>query len=268
MATRPDSDDRPIGLLDSGIGGLTIWRAVRRLLPQESLVYAADQAYFPYGDKPDDVLRRRAELVSGRLIEMGAKLIVVACNTASVQALADLRAAYPMTPFVGVVPVIKTLSRVTKTGVIAVLCTPSTAQSAYIRMLAGQFAADKRVLVIECPGLADRLEAGELRSPATRALLERLLRPVSDVRADTLGLGSTHYPLVKGAIKRILGPGVRVYEPSRPVARRVRQVLTEMGALSGQEAPSYEFYTTGRPERLRAIVERLLRLPEARVRRL
>ncbi len=266
MEARLASDDRPVGLLDSGVGGLTIWRAVRRLLPRESLIYVADQSYFPYGDRTDAELRHRSELISRRLVDLNAKLIVVACNTASVQALAHLRATFPDTPFVGVVPVIKTLARVTRTDVIALLCTPGTAKSDYIQMLAQEFGSGKELLVVECPGLATALEAGQLRSPETRRLLERLLQPVIAGGADAVGLGSTHYPLARRAIKRILGPGVKVFEPSRPVARRVRQLLTEMSALSCLEEPSYDFLTTGRPEQLQAILNRVLRLPGARAR--
>lgn len=251
------SDDRPIGFIDSGVGGLTILRAVRRLLPRESTLYVADQAYFPYGDKPEAELQLRAEYLSRRLMEKGAKLIVVACNAASVGALAHLRAVFPGFPFVGVVPVIKTLARVTRSGVIGLLCTPSTAQSPYTRMLADEFAAERRLIVVPCPGLADRIELGEAASPATEALLRRLLEPLLAAGADAVGLGCTHYPLARRAIKRVLGPGVRVYEPSRPVARRVRQLLTQMDALSTAPAPRHQLFTTGRPQQLQKVLDRL-----------
>jgi len=264
----PASDDRPVGFIDSGVGGLTILRAVRRLLPRESTLYAADQAYFPYGDRPEAELRLRTELLSRRLIERDAKLIVVACNAASVGALAHLRATFPATPFVGVVPVIKTLARVTRTGVIGLLCTPSTARSPYIAMLAGQFAADQKLIVVECPGLANQLEFGEFSSPVTQALLHRLLQPLVAAGADAVGLGCTHYPLARRAIKRVLGPGVRVYEPSRPVARRVRQLLAEMSALSTQERPRHDFFTTGRPAQLQAVLDKLRWLAGARAEKL
>jgi glutamate racemase len=261
-------DNRPIGLFDSGVGGLTIWRAVHRLLPQESLVYAADQAYFPYADRGEEELQRRAEAVSGRLIQLGAKLVVVACNTASVGALAHVRRVFPETPFVGVVPVIKTLARVTRTGKIALLCTPSTAKSAYIQMLAAEFAAGKKLRIVPCPRLETLLEEGAFRAPETRRLLEDLLTPLAAGGVDAIGLGCTHYPLVRPLIKRILGSRVRVYEPSRPVARRVRQLLTHMSALAENESPRFDFRTTGRPERLQVIIDRVLRLPGAQAERL
>ena len=252
------ASDAPIGLIDSGIGGLSIWRAVRRLLPNERMAYIADQAFFPYGDKPPEDLCLRTEALSRVLLDMGCKLIVLACNTASVQTLAHVRAVFPDVPFVGVVPVIKTLARTTRTGKIALLCTTSTAQSPYTRMLFESFAPDKEMLIVDCEGLEALVEAGELRSAALRAHLGDVLRPVSQAGADVVGLSCTHYPLVRGAIKRALGPGVRVFEPSRPVARRVRQLLTASGELAaGRRVPDF-FGTTGEVEAYRRLVAKIV----------
>jgi glutamate racemase len=252
--------DAAIGLIDSGIGGLSIWRAIRRLLPAERMAYIADQAYFPYGDKAPEDLCVRTEALTRVLLDKGCKVIVLACNTASVQTLAHVRAVFPDVTFVGVVPVIKTLARTTRTGKIALLCTSSTAQSTYTRMLFESFAPDKEMLIVDCQGLESLVEAGELRSAALRDHLQNVLTPVAEAGVDVIGLSCTHYPLVRGAIKRALGPGVRVYEPSRPVARRVRQLLTQSGELATSRVGADWFGTTGDVEAYRRLVAKVLRV--------
>jgi glutamate racemase len=248
----------PIGLIDSGIGGLSIWRAIRRLLPNERLAYISDHAFFPYGEKDPGELCERTEALTRVLLARGCKLVVLACNTASVQTLAHVRAVFPEVPFVGVVPVIKTLARTTRTGKIALLCTTSTATSPYTRMLFESFAPDKEMLIVDCQGLESLLEAGELRSAKLRNHLQNVLTPVAEAGADVIGLSCTHYPLVRGAIKRALGPGVRGYEPSRPVARRVRTLLVQSGELAACREGADWFGTTGAVEPYRALVGKLV----------
>jgi glutamate racemase len=254
-------DDRPIGFFDSGVGGLTIWRATRKLLPLESLVFLADSGHVPYGEKSPAELRDLTARIVRFLLGLDVKLVVVACNTATVHAIGHLRETFPEIPFVGVVPVVKTLARRTRTGTIAVLSTPATAESPYLAGLIEEFAPDKRVLSVGCDGLEDLVEAGEVRTERVGALLERHLAPVRGSGADVVGLGCTHYPFLRKRIKRILGPGVRVYDPSRPVARRVRQLLTERDALAKKPNPTHRFYTTGDPRQFGAVASKLLRLP-------
>jgi len=254
-------DNRPIGFFDSGVGGLTIWRATKKLLPQESLVFLADSGHVPYGEKSTAELRDLTARIVRFLLGLDVKLVVVACNTATVHAIGHLRETFPQVPFVGVVPVVKTLSRYTKTGIIAVLSTPATASSPYLAGLIEEFAPDKRVINIGCDGLEDLLEAGEVRTGRAVALLERHLAPVRQSRADVVGLGCTHYPFLRHRIKRILGPQVRVYDPSRPVARRVRQLLAERDAFAQSANPAYRFYTTGDPKVFARVAGKLLRFP-------
>lgn len=256
-------DDRPIGFFDSGVGGLTVWRATRKLLPQESLVFLADSGHVPYGEKSREELRDLTTRIVRFLLGLDAKLVVVACNTATVHAIGHLRATFPEIPFVGVVPVVKTLARRTRTGTIAVLSTPATAESPYLAALIEEFAPDMRVLSVGCDGLEDMVEAGEVGTRPDRigALLERHLAPVRGSGADVVGLGCTHYPFLRRRIKRILGPDVRVYDPSRPVARRVRQLLTERDAFAGNANPTYRFYTTGDPRQFATVASKLLRFP-------
>ena len=254
-------DPRPIGFLDSGVGGLTIWRAVRKLLPRERLVFLADGGHVPYGEKTTAEVQDLTTRVVRRLLEHDVKMVVVACNTATVHAIDHLRAAFPELPFVGVVPVVKTLARRTHSGTIAVLSTPATARSPYLAGLIDEFAPGMRVINVGCDGLEDMIEAGEVRTGRTTALLERHLAPVRSSDADVVGLGCTHYPFLRGRIKRILGSGVRVYDPSRPVARRVRQLLAQGDAFADQRTPSYSYYTTGDPAVFKRVATTLLRTP-------
>ena len=254
-------DNRPVGLFDSGVGGLTIWRATKALLPQESLIFLADSGHVPYGEKGPEEIHDLTTRIVRFLKQFDVKLIVVACNTATVHALDYLRKTFPELHFVGVVPVVKTLARRTHTGTIAVLSTPSTARSPYLTSLIQEFAPDKQVLRVGIDGLEDAVEAGEARSSATTALLERHLAPVVESDADVVGLGCTHYPFLRDRIKRILGPDVRIYDPSKPVARRVRQLLEEADALANSENPTYRFFTTGDPEVFASVATGLLGFP-------
>lgn len=252
-------DNRPIGVFDSGVGGLSIWRAVRRLLPQENLIFFADSGHVPYGEKSTEELTDLTGRITAFLLDEGCKMIVVACNTATVHAIDHLRDRFSDVPFVGVVPVVKTLASRTRTGTIAVLSTPATADSPYLANLIGEFASDKQVVNVGCDGLEDLVEAGNIRTKQTTALLERHLAPVQASDADVVGLGCTHYPFLRNRIKTLLGPGVRVYDPSRPVARRVRQLLNE-GELFGSTAePDLRFFTTGDTELFGSVASKLLR---------
>ena len=254
-------DKRPIGFLDSGVGGLTIWRATRKLLPDESIVFFADSGHVPYGEKSTEEIHDLTERIVRFLQSLDVKLIVVACNTATVLALDYLRETFPEMPFVGVVPVVKTLARRTRTGTIAVLSTPATAKSPYLTGLIEEFAPDKEVLRVGCEGLEDMVEAGNLGGGEMTALLERHLAPVQRSAADVVGLGCTHYPFIRGRIKALLGPDVTIYDPSRPVARRVRKLLDERDAFAPNGEPSYRFYTTGDPVVVGEVASKLLRFP-------
>ncbi len=252
---------RPIGFLDSGVGGLSLMKAARRLLPAERFLVLADGRSFPYGERTPGEVRERAERLSAFLLGEGAKLIVVACNTASVHALAHLRQTFPGIPFVGVVPVVKTLARRTHSGTIALLSTPATAGSDYLSGLLDEFAPGLRVLNIGAPGLAEAVEAGHASDPQVRRLLEVCLAGVHASEADVLGLACTHYLFLRRPIKDLLGPGVLVFDPARPVARRIRQVLSERDMLAGGTPGEDAFFSTGDADRFASVARRLLRRP-------
>ncbi len=260
-ASRGKDENRPIGVFDSGVGGLTVWRAIRRLLPRESLIFLADDAHVPYGEKTSEELRQLTADIVRFFLRHDVKLMVVACNTATVYAIDHLRQQFPDMPFVGVVPVVKTLASRTRSGRIAVLSTPATSRSAYLQGLIEEFAPNLKVTNVGCDGLEDLVETGSIRGRAATQLLERHLAPVIAAQPDVVGLGCTHYPFLRARIKKILGPGVRVFDPSRPVARRVRQLLTLSSELATQKEPAFHFYTTGDAEHFAVVASKLLRFP-------
>jgi glutamate racemase len=225
------------------------------------MVFLADSGHVPYGEKQPEELEQLTAGITRFLLSRESKLIVAACNTATVHAIGYLRDEFPDVPFVGVVPVVKTLSRRTRTGTIAVLSTPATSKSPYLAGLIEEFAPDKNVVNVGCDGLEDMVESGRVGTRATTALLERHLEPVLRSDADVVGLGCTHYPFLRHRIKSMLGPGVTLYDPSRPVARRVREVLRERDAFASNPDPTFEFYTTGDVELFRSVASRLLRIP-------
>lgn len=257
---------RPIGFFDSGVGGLSILRATRRLLPAESMLYLADNAHFPYGALEDTALQVLAAQVVRFLLAHGAKLIVVACNTATVHTLASLRACFPTVPFIGVVPVVKPLATRTRIGILALLVTPATAASPYLARLVAEHADGRTVITVPCPELAALVEEGLHLDRSVGALLQRYLAPVRAGGADVLGLGCTHYPFLRGRIQRLVGPDVQIIDSGQAVAQRVRTVLAERAALAEPgHQPRYALYSTGDPAPLGRAVRRYLRLSSVSV---
>ncbi len=251
--------EAPIALFDSGVGGLSVWREVVRLLPAESTLYLADQAHLPYGPRPLEEVRRYAEGITRFLLARGAKVIVVACNTASGAALHYLRATFPEVPFVGMEPAVKPAAERTRTGTIGVIATPATFQGDLFRRLVERFAADVVLYTQVCPGLVEAVERGEADDPRTEALLHRYLDPMVAAGIDQLVLGCTHYPFLTGAIRRVVGEGVALIDPAPAVARQVRRVLAARGLLREEEGrPAHRFYTTGEVATMREQVSRLV----------
>ena len=242
---------RTIGLFDSGVGGLSVLREVRRLLPSEKLVYFADQANVPYGPRPLREVRRFADEVTRFLLAQGAKLVVVACNTASGAALHHLREAFPHVPFVGMEPAVKPAAQLSRTRTVGVIATRGTFQGVLFGRLVDRYAGDVRVITQTCPGLVERIEAGDTEGPKTRKLLETYLGPLLAEGIDTLVLGCTHYPFAIEAIRAVVGPGVRLVDPAPAVALQVRRVLAERGLLEPADGAGHtEFLTSGSPKPL------------------
>jgi glutamate racemase len=249
----------PVGVFDSGVGGLSVLRAIRQLLPAESLIYVADQAHVPYGPRPLEEVRAFTEGITGFLLGQGAKLVVVACNTASAAALHHLRQAFPETPFVGMEPAVKPAAGHTRSGVVGVLATPATFQGALYASLVERFASGVTVLQDTCPGLVGQIEAGRTASTEVEAILRQALEPMLAQGIDTVVLGCTHYPFVIPAIQEIVGEGVRVIDPAPAVAKQVHRLLEAAGMLNPGPAPGeVRYLTSGEPERLRALLPELV----------
>ena len=236
----------PIGIFDSGVGGLSVWRAVVQHLPHESTLYFADQSHVPYGPRPLTEIRTFSQNITRFLRQHGAKLIVVACNTASGAALHYLRQTFPDMPFVGMEPAIKPAIERTRTGAVGILATPATFQGDLFQRLAARFANQATLYTQTCPGLVAAVESGALDTPATRALLQQYLRPLLDAGIDQLVLGCTHYPFLSHNIQTLSGPEVTLIDPAPAVARQVQRMLAQRDALTAHPpTPTHHFYTSG-----------------------
>ena len=226
----------PIGIFDSGVGGLSVVRCVRRQLPAHPVIYVADQAHVPYGPRSLEEVREFSEAITRYLLAQGARLVMIACNAASAAALHHLRQKFPEVPFVGMEPAVKPAAEYTHTGRVGVLATPATFQGALYASVVERFAQGVTVLQDTCPGLVQQIEAGQLTAPQTRDILERALLPMLAQEIDTVVLGCTHYPFVIPLIQSIVGPAVRVIDPAPAVVRQAARLLQARGWLAADGA--------------------------------
>jgi len=250
----------PIGVFDSGVGGLSVWREVVRLLPHEDTLYFADTAHCPYGFRPATEIQQLSAAVASFLVDQGAKLLVVACNTASAAALEHLRAAFDV-PIVGMVPAVKPAARQSHTGQVGVLATGVTLHGELYQEVHQRFAGGVTVRSVACPGLVELVEAGRAESPEAEALLRHCLEPLLAAGIDVLVLGCTHYPFLASAIRRVAGPDLLLLDPSPAVARQAERVLAREGLLTARtRAGRHAFFTTGEPAALVAFLRQTLGL--------
>ena len=255
------NNNNPIGVFDSGVGGLSVLQHVRAVLPRESLLYVADSGHAPYGGKPVDFIVRRSLAITEFLLEQQAKAVVVACNTATAAAIARLRACFSI-PIVGIEPALKPAVAATRSGVVGILATGSTVRSDKFATLLDQHGQRARVIVQPCPGLADCVERGDLHGPRCQMLLTRYLQPLLAEGADTLVLGCTHYPFLIPAIQRLAGPTVAILDPSPAVARQLRRRLETGSLLTGEPATGgVRYFSSGPLEPTAALMARLLEHP-------
>ena len=251
-------DKRPIGIFDSGIGGLTVLNAIRQALPTERLFYFGDNAHVPYGPRTLEEVRSFSHAIAHALIAQDCKLIVIACNTASAAALASLREAFPYMPFVGMEPAVKPAVEHTHTGVVGVIATVATFQSALYASVVERFSQGVEVLHQPCPGLVKQIEAGEFDTPKTEAMLRGWLEPMLAKNIDALVLGCTHYPIVRSLIERIVGPDVRLIDPAPAIARQVGRLLQQRDhAAPGDAQGSTALWTSGDPSDFAMMMERM-----------
>ncbi len=245
-----------IGIFDSGVGGLSVAREIRRQLPHEQLLYFADSAYCPYGGRPVEEIRARSLAIGGYLIEHGAKVLVVACNSASGAALEALRETYSL-PVVGMEPAVKPAALTTRTGRIGVMATAATLAAERFDRLMENYARDVEVVAQPCPGLVELVEEGEFTGESVREALTRILEPLRQADVDAVVLGCTHYPFLQEEIARVLGPQVTLIDSAPAVARQTRRVLEERGMLAPEGEGSIRVITSGDPEKVRPVASRL-----------
>lgn len=244
----------PVGVFDSGLGGLTVLRALRAQLPQEDFLYFSDARHLPYGDKPEAFLRERGELVAHALLAKGCKALVIACNTATAAAAEAIRAAVSV-PVVALEPGVKPAVALSQAGVVGVLATTRTLESPRFQRLVTQHAEGVRIVPQACPGLADAIEQHGAESAEVAHLLDGYVAPLAAAGADVVVLGCTHYPWVAGAIAQRLPAGVALLDTGEAVARQTARVLAAAGLLGG--AGRLQLATSGPAAQVAATATRL-----------
>lgn len=257
MTTASQRAQAPIGVFDSGVGGLSVLAHLRRALPAEDFLYVADSAYAPYGTRSAAAICDRTFRIADFLVEQGAKLLVVACNTATAAAVADLRQRHAL-PVVAMEPGIKPAAERTRSGVIGVLATAGTLESARFFSLVNRYAGAAKVITQPCAGLVERIEANDLRSDSTVSLLRSYLDPLLAQGADVVVLGCTHYPFLRPLIEAIVGPQVAVIDTGAAVASEVLRRLRAENLQRIELHPGGErFWTSAEPQAATATFRQL-----------
>ncbi len=251
------TEKQPIGFFDSGWGGLSIMKTARQTLPNDDFIYVADCGHAPYGDQSHDFIVERARKISNFLFEQKhVKALVIACNTATAEAIDIIRKERPDSIIIGVEPAVKPAVQLSKNKRIGMISTSRTAQSARYISLVERFGQNSKILSVGCPGLMDCVEAAAFDSPSTIALLHRYLDPLIKAGIDTLVLGCTHYPFLTESIRSIVGNEVLIYEPSQAVAKHLKDRLGDQIA-SRKTAGNEVFYVSGLNEQRKSVAMRL-----------
>jgi len=239
-------DNRPIGIFDSGLGGLSVYREIRSLLRAEDVIYFADNAYCPYGTRSPHEINQRCEVISRMLLGMDVKVVVVACNTASSVAIWHLRETFPGVEFIGLEPAVKPAVERSRTGKVGVLATPRTVAGERLRWLIERFSNGVEVRSVAATGLVELVEAGVLSGDDVERALQPLLDPMIEAGVDEVVLGCTHYPFLRDAIQRYLGPEIDVIDSGKAIAQRSRFLLAEVHALTSRTtAGRFRLLTSG-----------------------
>lgn len=246
--------DRPIGVFDSGVGGLSLLRELRSLLPNEDFIYISDNAFAPYGALSPDDIRKRSQALTHWLCEQSCKIIIVACNTATTNAIESLRKTHPI-PFVGIEPAIKPAALQTKTGVVGVLATKGTLSSGLFHQTSTSYGQGVRILEKEGTHLVEMIESGKLHSKEIEQLLQSYIQPMIEQGADHLVLGCTHYPFLTPILTRILPQHIKIVDCNGAVAKQVERVLNkrELGCES-QHLGNITYFCTGDSQSMRQFV--------------
>lgn len=242
-----------IGVMDSGVGGLSVLKHLTHQLPNEHFIYFADSAHAPYGNKSATEIQQRCFTIADILIAKGAKALVVACNTATAAAIGAMRQHYKL-PIIGMEPAVKPAAAASKNGIIGVLATTGTLQSSQFAALLEHYGQGVHVITQACIGLVERIEQGQLDTPETQALLQQYCQPLIAAGADTIVLGCTHYPFVRQSIQNIAGPDVTLIDTGAAVAKRLQQILEQQLLLNAEnQTGDYVFLTSGTEETQRVM---------------
>ena len=250
----------PIGIFDSGVGGLSVLREIHRALPSESVFYVADSANAPWGDKPPAFVRERGLKIATFLISQGIKAIVIGSNTGTAGSAEALRNALAI-PVIGIEPGIKPAAAATRSGIVGAIVPAAVGGSDRLASLLDRFGTDVKVIVKPVPGLVEHIEAGDLDGPELRRMVESYIRPMLDAGADTIVLGSTHYVFLKPLLAELAGPNVALIETGEAVARRLAQVLEERSLKANGDEAHERFWTSGDPDAAERVVTALLLRP-------
>jgi glutamate racemase len=254
-------NSKPIGIIDSGVGGLSIWREIVTVLPSESVVYVADSANCPYGNKtPEQIYALTTRLID-RLLFQDVKLIVIACNSATVSCIDRIRLHYKNVPIVGIVPVVKLAATVSKNKKIGVLSTTVTAKSMYQKQLIADWGNGCVVVNAGTDLLVPFIEQGKVESSKLYSILEAELQQFKDAGVDTLALGCSHYPFLEKQMQEILGSGVKLLHSGGAISRQIQRILKNNNIRSSEKLPTYMFYTSGDPEQFVAVSQKLVGNP-------
>lgn len=253
----PPRSDAPIGVFDSGLGGLSVLRHARAVLPAEDFLYVADSGHAPYGERSADWIRARSAELGEFLLERGAKALLIACNTATAAAAQSLRQRWPELPIVGMEPAVKPAAAATRSGTVGVLATTGTLSSARFAALLDTFGRDIRVVTRPGSGLVEAVERGDFDSPATRALVASHVAPLVAEGADTIVLGCTHYPFLRVPIEQAAGPTVRVIDTGDAVARQLARALAGAELLRTGGTGKEVFWSSAPSAGANAVLQRL-----------
>jgi glutamate racemase len=265
LETRTDGRGLTLGLFDSGLGGLSVLSAIREALPMADMVYVADSAHAPYGEKTDAYIADRSRQIAQFLLTRGADVLVVACNTATAAAVHELRQQWPEVPVVGIEPGIKPALAASGTQCIGVLATPATLRSQKLQRLIETHGQGAQIVLQACPGLAKEIELGALDSPRLRELVESFSAPVRQAKVDTVVLGCTHYPFVAPLFQQALGEHVRLIDTAHAVARHTARLGQALHASATRAAPKdtrglTELWSSADPALLTQVAQRWLGL--------
>ncbi len=248
---------RPIGIFDSGLGGISILKEIHKRLPSEHLIYIADSAYAPYGDKDKQSILQRSQKVVEYLLACKIKALVIACNTATVVAANHLRKQFPDLIIIGLEPAIKPAVKTTKQGVIGILATEQTIKSQRLQQLIHTYAKNIRIEKQACSGLVEQVEAGEFNSDKTQKLLADYINPMLIKGVDTLVLGCTHYPFLMDSINRLSNGSVKLLETSVPVTQQLQRILVNKGLQQVGKLGKVDFYSSELTAKQQNIIEKL-----------